>query len=228
MRYFLVMCLGTFVVVQALGQTQLSVESPEVNSENLLVLLAPLVFVYGVSLFLTLLEQMKLPALELRYVVMGVFVAISCLPMIFALAPPKTSPVAYPPYYPPDIQQSSGWMNESELMMSDVPWAVAWYGQRQCIWLTMDAQDSFFAVNDYIKPVQALYLTPETMDGKFLTDWVRAHENSWGSFVVQSVLKAEIPPSFPLRNAPSGFLPERLFLTDRQRWKTGQQNSGAP
>ena len=44
---------GVFVVVQALGQTQLSDESPEVNSENLLVLLAPLVFIYGVSLFLT-------------------------------------------------------------------------------------------------------------------------------------------------------------------------------
>ena len=228
MRYFLVMCLGTFVVVQALGQTQLSVESPEVNSENLLVLLAPLVFVYGVSFFLTLLDQMKLPAPQLRYAVMGVFVAVSCLPMIFALSPPKISPVAYPPYYPPDIQQSSGWMNENELMMSDVPWAVAWYGQRQCIWLTLDAQDSFFAVNDYIKPVQALYLTPETMDGRFLTDWVRAHEYSWGSFIIQSVLQNQIPPKFPLRDAPSGFLPERLFLTDRQRWKMTQLNPGSP
>ncbi len=75
MRYFLLFCLGTFVVVQALGQTQLSVESPEVNSENLLVLLAPLVFIYGVSFFFTLLEQMKLPALQLRYAVIAGFVA---------------------------------------------------------------------------------------------------------------------------------------------------------
>jgi hypothetical protein len=146
-------------------------------------------------------------------------VAIACLPMIFALSPPKTSPVAYPPYYPPDIQQTAGWMNENELMMSDVPWAVAWYGQRQCIWLTLDAQDSFFAVNDYIKPVQALYLTPETMDGKFLTDWVRAREYSWGSFIIASVLQNNVPVQFPLRESPTGFLPERLFLTDRQRWK---------
>ena len=54
MRYFLLMCLGMFIVVQALGQTQLSDESPDVNSENLLVLLAPLVFIYGVSFFFTL------------------------------------------------------------------------------------------------------------------------------------------------------------------------------
>jgi hypothetical protein len=222
MRYFLLMCAGTFIVVQSLGQTQLSVESPEVNTENLLVLLAPLIFIYGVSMFLTLLEQMNLPAPQLRYAIMGLFVAIVCLPMIFALSPPKTSPVAYPPYFPPDIQQTAGWMKENELMMSDVPWAVAWYGHRQCIWLTLDAQDSFFAVNDYIKPVQALYLTPETMDGKFLSDWVRARELSWGSFIIASELQKIIPSQFPLREEPTGFWPERLFLTDRQRWKTAQ------
>ena len=104
MRYFLLMCLAVFIVVQALGQTQLSEESPEINSENLLVLLAPLVFIYGVSLFLILLDQMALPLRELRYVVKTVFVGLCCAPMIFTLLPPRTMPVVYPPYYPPDIQ----------------------------------------------------------------------------------------------------------------------------
>ena len=83
-------------------------------------------------------------------------------------------------------------------MMSDVPWAVAWYGQRQCVWLTLDAQDSFFAVNDYIKPVQALYLTPETMDGKFLSDWVRAARIQLGQLHHRKpVLQNQIPAAFP-------------------------------
>ena len=51
LRYFLLGCLVVLVIVQALGRTQLSDDSPEINSENLLVLLAPLVLVYGVSLF---------------------------------------------------------------------------------------------------------------------------------------------------------------------------------
>ena len=222
MRYFLLMCLGTFIVVQALGQTQLSNESPEVNSENLLVLLVPLVFCYGVSFFFTFLRQMKLPAMQLHYAVITVFAALSCLPMIFMLLSPKASPVVYPPYYPPDIQQTAGWMNENELMMSDVPWAVAWYGRHQCVWLTLNAQDDFFAINDYLKPVQALYLTPETMNGKFASDLIRAGEHSWGNFITSGVLQNQIPQGFPLRNAPTGFLPERLFLTDRERWKTAQ------
>ena len=222
MRYFLLMCLGTFIVVQALGQTQLSNESPAVNSEDLLVLLVPLVFCYGVSFFFTFLEQMKLPVLQLRYAVIAVFAALSCLPMIFTLVSPKASPVVYPPYYPPDIQNTAGWMKENELMMSDVPWAVAWYGRHQCVWLTLNAQDDFFAINDYFKPVQALYLTPGTMDGKFVSDMVHSGEHSWGSFVAMVVLQNQIPQSFSLRNAPTGFLPDRLFLTDRERWKTAQ------
>jgi hypothetical protein len=219
LRYFLLFCLGTFVLVQALGQAQLSVESPEVNSENLLVLLAPLAFIYGVSLFLTLLEQMNLPVLQLRYPIIGGFVALACLPMILVMLPPKTSPVAYPPYYPPEIQQTAGWMNENELMMSDVPWSVAWYGRRQCVWLTLNAQDDFDAINYWIKPVQALYLTPETMDSRFVSDWEKTHDYSWGGFILQVVTQNQIPPKFPLRIAPAGFLPERLYLTDRERWK---------
>jgi 4-amino-4-deoxy-L-arabinose transferase-like glycosyltransferase len=219
MRYFLLMCLALFIVVQPLGQTQLSEESPEVNSENLLVLLVPLVFIYGVSLFLILLEQMTLPLRELRYVIKTVFVGLCCAPMIFTLLPPRAVPVVYPPYYPPEIQLITGWMKPNELMMSDVPWAVAWYGQRQCAWLSMNAQDDFFAINDYLKPVQALYLTPQTLDGKFASDWMRASEHSWGNFILQAVAQEKIPTSFPLNHAPTGFFPQRLFLTDADRWK---------
>jgi len=144
---------------------------------------------------------------------------LACLPIILVMLPPKTSPVTYPPYYPPEIQQVAGWMNENELMMSDVPWSVAWYGRRQCVWLTLNAQDDFDAVNYWIKPVQALYLTPETMDSRFVSDWEKTHDYSWGGFVLQVVTQNQIPPRFPLRIAPAGFLPERLYLTDRERWK---------
>ena len=43
---------------------------------------------------------------------------------------------------------------------------------------------------------------------------------SWGSFIIMGVLQNQIPKGFPLRNAPTGFLPDRMFLTDRERWKT--------
>ena len=222
LRYFLLLCLPVFIVVQSLGRTQLSDQSPEINSENLLVLLVPLVFIFGASFFFTLLEQMTLPLIQLRYAVIGGFVALCGLPLAFALLPPKTVPVVYPPYFPPEIQQTASWMKPGELMMSDVPWAVAWYGHRQCVWLSLDAQTGFFAINDYVKTVSALYLTPQTMDAKFISDWVQTRDFSWGNFIVDTVVKGKIPAGFTLRNAPTGFLPDRLFLTDRDRWKTAQ------
>jgi hypothetical protein len=58
------------------------------------------------------------------------------------------------------------------------------------------------------------------MDARFLSQWVRPGEHSWGSFILDSMLRGQIPASFPLRKAPAGFLPEQLFLTDYDRWKT--------
>jgi Dolichyl-phosphate-mannose-protein mannosyltransferase len=216
-RYFLLVCLGVFVMVQSLGRTQLSELSPEINSENLLVLLVPLVFIFAASFFFTLLDQMALPLPQLRYAVIAGFVALCCLPLVFAVVP-TARPVVYPPYYPPTIQQTANWMKPEEVMMSDVPWAVAWYGNRQCVWLTLDWQDDFNAINKNLKPIQALYLTPQTMDGKFVTEWMEGSERSWGSFLLKVLNDKRVPDKFPLTKAPSGFFPEQLFLTDRERW----------
>ncbi|HEX3889682.1 MAG TPA: glycosyltransferase family 39 protein [Verrucomicrobiae bacterium] len=219
-RYFLLICLPVFIVAQSLGRTQLSDLSPEINSENLLVLLAPLIFIFGAGFFFTMLEQVALPLIQLRYAVIGSFIILCCLPMIAALLPPKISPVVYPPYYPPKIQEVAGYMNPGELMMSDVPWAVAWYGDRQCAWLTLDWQNEFDAIDKNIKPVQALYLTPQTMDGKFVSEWMEGSGRSWGGFLLGVLNDKRVPERFRLTKAPAGFFPEQLFLADSERWKT--------
>lgn len=219
LRYFIVACLGVLIVVQAVGRTQLSEETPDFNSENLIILMLPIVLIYAASLFFVLLDQINFVVPFLRHVAIWLFRLIMCLPMIFALSPPRISPVNYPPYFPPAIQQTAGWMKENELMMSDIPWAIAWYGKRQCAWLTLNAQEDYFAVNDFMKPVRALYLTPETMDSRFLSEWVRAGEHSWGAFILDILTSRNTPPTFPLRKMPGGFLPEQLFLTDWDRWK---------
>jgi hypothetical protein len=219
LRYFLLMCLATFIVVQALGRTSLS-ETSEINSENMLVFVVPLVIIYGTAFFFILMDQMKLPARELRYVVIGIFVVLCCLPLFFSMWF-KSAPVIYPPYYPPDIEKVGGWMKPDEMIMSDVPWAVAWYGQRQSILLTVDAQDQFFAVNDYVKPVSGLYLTMQTMDGKLVSDCFRRGKDSWGSFVLGVLTQNKIPTNFPLHHSPVGSagIMSGIFLTDADRWK---------
>ena len=216
LRYFTMMCLGVFIIAEALGRTQLSIITPEMNSENLLALLTPLVAIFGVAFFLTLLNQMNVPTPQMRYGVIALLAVIACQPLIGTLVS-KASPVAYPPYYPPDIQKIAGWMRPDELTMSDVPWAVAWYGDRQCTWTTINSQYEFFALNDYLKPVHALYLTLGTMDARLVTECLQGGVDSWGNFVLKTVAANQIPSQFPLKASGrlSGF---GLFLTDRQRW----------
>lgn len=220
LRYFLLASLLVFFFIQAMGKTQLSDDSPVLNSENLLILLVPVIFIFGAGLFNALLDQINLKIREFRLAIVVVFGIVMCLPMAFIFLPPKTTPLVYPPYYPPAIQQTCNWMKPSELMMSDIPWAMAWYGNRQCIWLTANAEAQFYAVHDFIKPVKGLYLTPQTTDSRFLSGWVRAGEHSWAAFILEFIIRKQVSDKFPLRSAPNGFMPEQLFLADHDRWKT--------
>ncbi len=228
MRYFGMGCIVTFVIAQALARTKLSEETPEINSENLLVLLAPLVVVYGVAMFYTLLENMSFPFRQMRYVAITAFAILITLPLWFALVLPGKGAIAYPPYWPDKIRSSAHVLNENELMMTDIPWAVAWYGDREAVWLTLNAtasadnssdwQESFFAINDALKPIHALYLTPRSLDARFQTDWIRARQVSWGKFIMGTLGGGQVPGSFPLTKIPPGYLPEQLLLCDYARW----------
>jgi hypothetical protein len=225
LRYFLLACLLTLFVAQALGRTYRSDHSPVINSENLMVIAVPLVFLYGTALFFTLIDQIEFPVPAARRTVIWAFGLVLSLPLILTLLPPRSYPVDYPrvPYFPPAVQRVAGWMETNELMMSDMPWAVAWYGDRSCVWITLDhgkkGESDFFKINDFQKPIQALYLTPMTMDSKFLTQMLKSPDGEWCRFVLDSILRTNVPTGFPLKKAPTGFFPEQVFLTDRVRWK---------
>jgi hypothetical protein len=222
LRIFLLLSLLVLAMVQAVGRTHLSADSPGVNSENLLVLVAPLVFAYGAGMYFLLLDNLNLTFPPARYFVTAAFVVIANGSLIFTLLPPRTSPLAYPPYYPPLVQQLAGWMRDGEMMMSDVPWAVAWYGQRQSVWTTLNVQDKrrrddFYAINDFQKPVHGLYLTQLSTDGRFYSDMMQGQDWVWGRFAMDGLLRTNVPPDFPLQYAHRAY--GHLFLTDGPRWQ---------
>jgi hypothetical protein len=228
LRYFLLGALGVLILVQALGRTQLSVDSPTFNSENLLVLLVPVVFIYGAGFFFLLLDQMNLKVRELRYLVIGAFGVAVSLPMLFVFISPKANPLQYPPYYPATIHLLGKYMKPNELTMSDIPWAVAWYADRQSVWLTPNPDADYYAISDYQKPIRALYLTPVTTDSRILTDWVRPGLRGWPIFVLEFIFNRRAPERFPLRYAHADFFPEQLLLCDWERWKDDDAPVAAP
>jgi hypothetical protein len=237
LRGFVLGSLVTLVFVQALGKTALSAESPDVNSENLLAVLAPVVFLFGISLFFMLLEQfgLKLPAY--RTAVITIFVVAMNTPLWFTLFMPAPTALAYPPYYPPYIQGKARAIGKEDLMMTDMPWATAWYGRRQSVWLSLKYREpaglkhpnDYFAIDAAGKPVRALYLssrTTKTVESRILDSWIRRearagewepYVSDWESFVVLGVyVFREVPTGFPLRRASLEDLPE-LFLLEAER-----------
>lgn len=219
MRWLVLGAIVLMIPVQALTRTHLSAEAPAINSENLLVLFSPLVIVFGVGLFFVLLESLSLPAASVRYGILIAFVVLMSLPLQLTLLPPHPRAAA-PPYYPPRIQQFAHYLDKPELLMSDVPWAVAWYGERQCVWMPLNGRQEFFAINDYHKTVNGLYVSTRTTDRKFLSSWLVGENQGWGSFLLQSFVRREIPDGFPLKHLPEGlFANGELLLMDRDRWK---------
>ena len=70
--------------------------------------------------------------------------------------------------------------------MSDIPWAVAWYGDRQCVWLTATPDKDYFAISDFMKPIRAR-TTPLTTDSRILSDWVRPGMRGWPIFIPEFI-----------------------------------------
>ena len=127
MRVFLICSLALLFVVQAVGQTHLTGDSPEINSENLLALLSPLVFVYGVALFYTLLDQLHLVTVDTRGAAVGGFILVTCAPLLMSLLVGHR-PDRNTPYSPLGIQRVARMMRPEEFMVSDIP------GARGLVW----------------------------------------------------------------------------------------------
>ncbi len=174
MRLFAAGSLAVLFVAQALGRTHLSTLSPEVNSENLLVLVAPVLFLFGAGLLHTLLDALEYPFPLMKSIVAGIVVTAMCLPLVFAMAsaglsvanqiPRRHLPMVDPPYRPDIIRDLIGSVPADGLVMSDLPWAVAWYGAHECVGLPLRLSnkhvEDFFAVHDWQRQVAGLYLSP--------------------------------------------------------------------
>jgi hypothetical protein len=118
-------------------------------------------------------------------------------------------------------------MQPDEEMMSDIPWAVAWYGGHVCLWLTLDDAATFDEINR-LKPVRAIYLTQRTSDRQFLSQML-VNQQSWEYFMLDSMptnwAEGEVPTGFGakyrLTNEPLDYLPAQMFISNSNRWWGG-------
>jgi 4-amino-4-deoxy-L-arabinose transferase-like glycosyltransferase len=235
LRFFLLMTFAVFALAQALGRTHLSAANGTlaellarsfgqgapvtaasgVNGENLLAILGPVSFLFGAGLFFSLLDRWKVDLPEMRLAASTGLVVAASLPLALSFLLPHPYPMANPPYHPARLQylrsvpaeHGLAEIKQDDLLMSDIPWAVAWYGNQNCVWLTRTVKPDFYTLYEQFQPVSALYFTEATTDQRYTSRVLNANELNWERFMLDMQMKGDVPDGFPLQAVSDIFAP---------------------
>jgi 4-amino-4-deoxy-L-arabinose transferase-like glycosyltransferase len=201
-------------------------DSTPTKSNDLHILFVPLMLFYGLALILVMWTRLDINFRLIRQVFIGLLFFLSALPflnqLLLLIFPPPSIPMPWPPYVPPYIAILAKWTREDEIITSDMPWAVAWYADRQSLWLPMTIRD-WLDLNDYNQlkgRIVGLHLTPVTGNREFISEVMKGEYKEWAPFIMRNVNTKE----FPLK-AVTG-LPvdgECVYYSDRERWKNNEE-----
>ena len=221
LRWFTLAALAIFFVAEAFTRTYWSTLVPDANETCHMVLLTPLIFLFGTSFVFSLLGSTEFGHPVIRGLFLGGAWMVFSLPLLTSILPPRSFPMVLPAYRPDIIQEVCSYVRKDELMASDIPWAVSWYGDRECIWLPHAVRsqngEDFLSVTDFERPIAALYLSPFTSEEPLRR--VGTGEFVWGRFYLDAVVNRNLPRGFPLLDAYQGSAERgHLFLADRKRW----------
>ncbi len=166
-------------IMATIGMALYGTDVP-LSSGQLMIMFGPLFVAYGFSLLFNFIARLN--ASGFTYVQMrglAVFIVVlmtaggmlANLPgdVMRALALKGKAQPHYPPYYPPalncDLYDKT---DERGVLVTDQPWAVAWYANRRAVWIPKSIAD-YSRINEEILPagglfVQGLVITPASYD----------------------------------------------------------------
>ncbi len=207
--------LAAAIVAMSLIGSDPERTSPDVNGGNLLVLFLPLVAIFGVAFFYLLLDRIAFRIKLTRALAIGAFAALNVSPMIFTMLPPRPSQFPYPPYIPPITRWVAGLFQPNELGCSDLPWSMAWDGDRRAVWLPMSI-DEFYEINDFVTPkgVQFMMLTPYFLDGKRESEIMKGEFKGWAA-LIQGQIRSDFPLKAYIVVPPEN---QQILFADYARW----------
>ena len=170
--------------------------------------LLPWIILLGCVALIHLLDRMAAEWPVIRQSVCAAALLLHAAPVIAALLGPRP-PLPYPPLYPPFVAAVCDLVENDELMVSDLPWATAWYGNQRSLWLP-NTLDELYTVNDRHQTIAALYLTTETSARPYVGDLRDGAHSDWLPFV-----EGRLPEGFPLTDAlqlPPGRQDQIVFI----------------
>ncbi|MEO6052618.1 MAG: hypothetical protein ABIP97_01255 [Chthoniobacterales bacterium] len=210
MWFFAVIGMSIFGVENVLGANQLHV------------LFLPIMVFYGLAFILVLWHRLEITTPLYRLIFLILIPFLCAVPMLLRIVSGPTAAVNWPPYIPPVIAVLGEWTAPSEIIASDVPWAVAWYAQRKSL-LLPDTVRGFNEINDYRllgQPIIGIYLTPVSGDRRFISGIMKGPYKEWGPFITRSLNFKGLPFRAVLPMPKDG---ETIFFADRERWNKNKK-----
>ena len=124
---------------------------------NFFTVFIPVIAIYGAAFFFVMFERLQLRKRWVRRGVVGLFVMLNVLPMLFTLLPHL--PVsAYPPYDGGVVAATGETFRDIDLVATDIPWAVAWYSDRSALLIPVE-EKAYLYLNDNLRVFAGIYLT---------------------------------------------------------------------
>lgn len=178
--------------------------------------LLPLVVLVGVGFLAVLMERLLFVDESLRSVLLWCLVGLAALPSLLQIFGVRAD-AAYPPYHPPTAHYVASVMEQDECVVTDIPWATAWYGDHRSVLLPTRVRD-LADLKALQLNVGGLYLTQKLSDAPYMSGLAAhyARDRSW-----LPLLNQQIPTDLPFVHGlmlPAGAR-DQLFLTDRVRWE---------
>jgi len=134
-------------VTTAIGLSFYGISSKGLDPNQLHLLFAPIMAAYGIAFVSILWSRLNLVSTSpfLKDTHLYVMVLVCAMPMVIALPRQVIDGMTmrdsgglphWPPYYAPALNIGlKKIVKENEIVVSDQPWAVAWYGDRISLWL---------------------------------------------------------------------------------------------
>lgn len=165
-----------------LGMALYGITSP-INASQLAILFAPLFTAYGVSLVFNFIARIYAGGVSREAGTFNQARGLAIFLMIIVSAGPFLSTMPrnlymgiwlgdkgrphYPPYYPPALNVGLvKHSNEKDIIVTDQPWAVAWYANRKALWIPFRIEDyTTFLMPAFQKggvDVQGFLITPSS------------------------------------------------------------------
>ena len=166
-------CLLLMWLFGAVGMSIFGLTGSVVDPNQLHILFAPLFAAYGLALVAILWSRLKLPTEipQLRNAHFIVIVLISAGPLVLDIPRQIKTGLSsgrqvphWPPYYPAALNTRLAELTrKKEIIVSDQPWAVAWYSDRKSIWLPKKIGDLITfekLAKDQGSPIAGILITP--------------------------------------------------------------------